>query len=135
MKPKVQNATEAQQSYVVAGATLKCNQGDRESKLKLPVHHRVYIKGIPQANSNDFKPNVNVLPFGMCKSMANPAVAAATAANHGKLKKMPCTPVLTMPWINGKEDKLVDGAPALLNKSTHMCLYCGRITIEADGQQ
>jgi hypothetical protein len=134
MKPKVQKATGAQKSYVVAGATLKCNQGDKQSKLKLAAHHRVYIKGIPQANINDFKPNVNVLPFGMCKSMSNPAVAAATAANKGRLKKMPCTPVLTMPWINGKEDKTVAGAPALLNKSTQMCLYCGRITIKNDGQ-
>jgi hypothetical protein len=134
MKPKVQKATGAQKSYVVAGATLKCNKGDKQSKLKLPAHHRVYIKGIPQANINDFKPNVNVLPFGMCKSMSNPAVAAATAANKGRLKKMPCTPVLTMPWINGKEDKTVAGAPALLNKSTQMCLYCGRITIKNDGQ-
>jgi len=119
----------------MAGATLQCNQGDRQSKLQLPTHHRVFIKGKPQANIMDFQPTINVPPFGMCKSMANPAVAAATAANHGRLQKMPCTPVLTMPWINGKDDKLVAGAPALLNKSTQMCLYCGKITIEDDGQQ
>jgi hypothetical protein len=133
-KPQVQNASGAEKSYVVEGATLKCNQGDKQSKLKLPAHHHTYIKDQPQANIMDFKPNINVLPFGMCKSMANPAVAAATAANKGKLKKMPCTPVLTMPWINGKEDKMLAGSPALLNKSTQMCLYCGRITIEDDGQ-
>ncbi|MGK5512363.1 PAAR-like protein, partial [Brevibacillus formosus] len=31
-------------------------------------------------------------------------------------------------------DKIVGGHPALLNKSTNMCFYCGQIKIEDDGQ-
>lgn len=134
MKPKIVETGGTAQSYVVEGATLKCSYGDRQSKLKIPAHHRVYIKDKPQANIMDYVPNLNIPPFGMCSSMANPTVAAATAANKGKLKKMPCMPVITMPWINGKTDSMVGTAPALLNKSTNMCMYCGRITIEDDGQ-
>ncbi|MGG1895765.1 DUF4280 domain-containing protein [Brevibacillus formosus] len=47
---------------------------------------------------------------------------------------MPCIPLTTMPWIDGKADKMVGGHPALLNKSTNMCFYCGQIKIEDDGQ-
>lgn len=66
--------------------------------------------------------------------MKNPAVASATVANNGVLTQIPCTPLTTMPWIDGKADKMVGGHPALLNKSTNMCFYCGRIKIEDDGQ-
>jgi hypothetical protein len=82
----------------------------------------------------DFKPNVNIPPFGKCRSLINPTVAAATAANEGRLKKMPCIPNVTMHWIFGKEDTLADGAPALLDCSMNMCVWCGKISIADDGQ-
>lgn len=133
MKPEVMNGSGSEQSYVVKGATLKCSQGDKESKLN-PTDHSIFIKNKPQANIMDFKPNLNIKPFGKCKSLANPTVAAATAANKGRLKKMPCVPMITMPWLNGKNDTIIDNAPALLNKSTNMCIWCGKISIKEDGQ-
>lgn len=135
MKTEIMNGSGSEQSYVVKGATLKCSCGDKESKLNIPMDHKVYIKDKPQANIMDFKPNVNIKAFGKCKSMANPTVAAATAANKGKLKKMPCIPVVTMPWVSGKTDTIMDNAPALVNKSTNMCMWCGKITIKDDGQE
>ena len=132
MKPEVMNGSGSEQSYVVKGATLKCSQGDKESKLN-PTDHSIFIKNKPQANIMDFKPNLNIKPFGKCKSLANPTVAAATAANKGRLK-MPCVPMITMPWLNGKNDTIIDNAPALLNKSTNMCIWCGKISIKEDGQ-
>lgn len=114
-------------SYVVAGATLSCSQGDETSELTMPNSHGVFLKGKPLMNTMDFKPYVNIQPFGKCQSHANPAVASAG-------KPMPCTPMITMPWINGKDDQLVENFPALINQSTNMCMYCGTIRVEDDGQ-
>lgn len=134
MDLRIVNNNDTPHSYVVKGAKLKCNFGDKESHLQIPVEHGIYIGDKPQANIMDFKPVANIPPFGKCRSMANPTVAAATAANHGRLRKMPCMPVIKNPWIGGKTDTLVDHAQALLEKSTNMCMWCGRITIEEDGQ-
>lgn len=130
-----QTKGDEQRSYVVVGATLSCSQGDQTSILTMPKSHGVYVKGKAQLNIMDHKPFVNVFPFGKCHTLANPTVAAATAANQGILRPMPCTPVVTMPWIDGKSDQLVENAPALINQSTNMCLYCGTIKVEDDGQE
>lgn len=121
-------------SYVVQRAKLKCSFGDKESDFMVPVHHDIFINDKPQGSIMDFKPNKNILPFGLCSSLANPVVAAATAANKGILKKMPCIPNTTSPWINGKNDVLLGEDPAMLNCSTVMCLWCGVISITDDGQ-
>ena len=42
----------------------------------------------------------SVPPFGLCTSMANPQVAAATAAAQNVLTPQPCQPVLS-PWSPG----------------------------------
>ncbi|MED4351068.1 DUF4280 domain-containing protein [Schinkia azotoformans] len=122
-------------SYVVAGATLSCTQGDQMSRLTMPVSHGVYVKEKAQMNVMDFKPSVNIQPFGLCQTTTNSAVAAATAAIYGILTPMPCTPVVTMPWINGKDDQLIENAPALTNQSLIMCLYSGTIKVKDDGQE
>ncbi|TQK62738.1 uncharacterized protein DUF4280 [Brevibacillus sp. AG162] len=130
----VQKSNAERKSYVVVGAILSCSSGSQLSRLKMPFSHGVFVKGKPQMNIMDFVPNINIMPFGKCSSLKNPAVASATAANNGVLTPMPCTPVMTMPWIDGKPDKMVGEHPALLNKSTNMCFHCGQIKIEDDGQ-
>ena len=134
METKVIKGKGEKKSYVVEGATLKCNQGDKKSELCVTPSHGIYIRDKAQANINDFVPMKNIKAFGKCKSLANPTVAAATAANKGKLKKRPCIPAITMQWISGKTDVLIGKFPALLNTSTIMCAYAGKITIEKDGQ-
>ena len=52
----------------------------------LPIH-RMLTSDQPAANINDHIPIVNILPFGMCMTPSNPAVAAATAAALGSRRR------------------------------------------------
>ncbi len=120
--------------FVCAGAELECNFGDDEADLKVVAGHNVKIDDELMANMMDNKPFVNVGPFGQCSNPANPMVAAATAANAGRLQEMPCIPVLPAPWLKTKMDVRVNKLPALLESSQLMCVYGGVITIEDAGQ-
>lgn len=122
-------SNEPSKSYVTEGVTLNCTFGDSTVKLQTPGRKSARINGKLQANITDFKPMVNIPSFGKCSCRDNPTVAAATAANHGVLTPMPCVPNTTMPWINGKADVMVDGAPPLLETSKNMCLWGGTISI------
>jgi hypothetical protein len=75
-----------------------------------------------------------VCPFGACTSLANPAVAAATAAALGVLTPMPCVPVPAGPWLPGAPKTLLKGAPALDMTSKLMCAWGGAIQIINPGQ-
>lgn len=121
--------------YVCKGAKLKCSFGSQESDLGVmhPVKP-VYLQGQFMANIQDYKPMMNIMPFGQCKSLANPAVAAATAANYGVLREMPCIPNVVAPWMLGNLNYLVKGQPALMDNSMCNCVWGGLIQITNDGQ-
>lgn len=118
---------------VCMGATLQCNFGVAPSTLVVLPLNRT-LTGPPDANIMDNKPIVNVLPFGMCSSPANPTVAAATAAALGVLTPMPCVPVLPAPWVPGSPTVMIGGMPALNNNCKLMCAYGGVIQILNPGQ-
>ncbi|MDR0331549.1 MAG: DUF4280 domain-containing protein, partial [Chitinispirillales bacterium] len=122
--------------YVCSGANLKCSMGSRESELTvLPVRRTIArIKGKLMGTIMDHKPFVNIKPFGQCQSLANPTVAAATAACNGKLQKMPCVPNTTAPWIAGKMRVQICGEPTLLDNSKLTCIWAGMIEITNPGQ-
>ena len=120
--------------YVVDGATIECNWGDSSSNLTVLPVHRVKLTDKYKANIGDCAPMVNVPPFGNCQSMANPTVAAATAANYGKLQPMPCTPACSA-WIASKTDYKIDKMFPLLNTDKTTCpLGAGMIKITDSGQ-
>jgi hypothetical protein len=83
----------------------------------------------------DYVPGVHIGSFGNCSNMENPAVSNSMMVDIYGVKKAPCVPVLTMPWLHGKGDAKVEGKAALLGHCTHKCLYGGDIVIEDDGQQ
>lgn len=114
-------------TFVHAGASLKCSFGMAPSSLV--VSRTLMVDNAPMANIMDFAPITNIPPFGMCQSMANPQVSAATAANLGVLTPMPCVPVITAPWAPPKADLLIQNQPALLNNCKLMCAYGGTIEI------
>lgn len=118
---------------VCMGATLQCSFGVAPSTLVVLPQNAV-LTTTPAANIMDNKPIVNVPPFGMCQSMANPAVAAATAAAMGALTPMPCMPALTAPWIVGSPTVLLGNMPALSSDSQLICAYGGVIQIVNPGQ-
>ena len=118
---------------VCMGAMLQCSFGVAPSTLVVLPANRV-LTGTPAANIMDNKPMVNVPPFGMCQSMANPTVAAATAAAMGALTPMPCVPVTPAPWIVGAPTVLIGNMPALNNSSKLMCAWGGVISINNPGQ-
>jgi len=82
----------------------------------------------------DHIPMLNIMPFGMCSSMANPEVAAATAAALGVLTPMPCIPMTSAPWIPGVPTVLIKNNPALNNSCKAMCNWGGVIQILSPGQ-
>lgn len=119
---------------VVSGAMLLCTFGAAPSTLNVLPKSRVQAAGPPAANIADSIPNMNIPPFGMCMSMANPQVASATAAALGVLTPMPCVPATVGPWKPGSPTVLVGGQPALTNSSTANCAYGGMISITVPGQ-
>jgi hypothetical protein len=115
------------------GASLMCSFGAAPSTLVVLPAGRVLTQ-TPAATIMDNVPLVNIMPFGMCSSLANPAVASATAAALGVLTPMPCIPVTTAPWIVGAPTVLIGDKPALNNSSTLMCNWGGVIQITVPGQ-
>jgi len=118
---------------IIGGATAACSFGAAPaSVIVLPTHQ--CLAGSPAGNVTDQIPIVNVCPFGGCSSLANPAVAAATAAALGVLTPMPCVPVPVGPWLPGVAKALLKGAPALDQISKLLCAWAGVIQIVNAGQ-
>lgn len=115
------------------GATLQCQFGMSPSKLIVIDPSRPMISKMLIANTMDYIPMTNIMPFGMCKSLSNPQVSAATSAAMGALTPMPCVPVLTTPWSPGGKNKIC-GMPALLDNAKLMCMWGGNIEIKDPGQ-
>lgn len=118
---------------VVMGALMSCSFGVAPSSLVVLPTARVIAEGRPAATIMDHIPIVNIPPFGMCSSPANPTVAAATAAAMGVLTPMPCIPATAAPWVPGAPTVLIGQFPALNNTSQCMCTWGGVITISMAG--
>lgn len=117
---------------VCGGAAITCSFGMAPSVLNVLPAARV-MSSMALATIMDQIPMVNIQPFGMCSSMANPTVAAATAAALGALTPMPCVPVIPAPWTPGSPTVLIGGKPALNNSSRLLCAYGGVISITNPG--
>ncbi len=119
---------------VVNGALLQCSFGVAPSSLVVLPVNRENSSQQPAATIMDHVPMVNVMPFGMCLSPANPSVAAATAAALGVLTPMPCIPNTPAPWVPGSPTVLLGNQPCLNDTSTCMCLWGGTIKVTFPGQ-
>jgi uncharacterized protein DUF4280 len=118
---------------LVAGAQTMCSFGMAPSTLVVTPEKAVLVEGRPVANILDTKPFVNILPFGLCTSLANPVTASQTAAALGVLTPGPCTPVTVTPWLPGAPTGLAGPAPAAHQACTCQCAYGGVITVTNPG--
>lgn len=119
-------------SLVCGGAVCTCQFGAAPSTLMVTPENKV-MTSMPLATIMDYVPLKNIMPFGMCSSMANPTVAAATAAAMGALTPMPCIPVIPAPWAPGSPKVLIANKPALNHTSRLLCAYGGMIQISNPG--
>ena len=117
---------------VCGGAVCACTFGMAPSTLMVTPEAKV-MTAMPLATIMDQVPMKNIMPFGMCTSMANPQVAAATAAALGVLTPMPCMPVISAPWAPGSPTVLIGGKPALNQSSKCICNWGGVISVTSPG--
>ncbi|NRT91287.1 DUF4280 domain-containing protein [Clostridium beijerinckii] len=162
---EAQRIKDLQKSYIVHTAAITCSCALHESYVVVPTGHGEFIHGIPQLNIGDSKPEINIRSFGICNSPQNPSVQANAKKIADEIKNRPksftekvmdffskppaedigkdllaqcvgvCTPMIATEWIDGKEDVLVDGKPALLGKCTLQCAYGGEIKLYTSGQR
>jgi hypothetical protein len=117
------------------GTLLRCSEGTTPSALTVLPAHRTLAGGQPAATVQDFVPLTNVMSFGMCNSLANPAVAAATAAKMGAFTPAPCVPATAAPWVPGIPTVLVGGNPTVDMTCKLLCLWAGVIQPVTAAQQ
>lgn len=112
-----------------------CSFGVAPSAMIVTPEKMVLTSNQPAATIMDNIPMKNIMPFGMCTSLANPTVASATSAAMGVLTPMPCVPVTAIgPWVTGAPTVLEGNIPTLDQKSTLMCMWAGVITVVYPGQ-
>lgn len=117
-------------SQVCTGASLQCSFGSAPSTF---AASGVEVSATAAAGVvTDVTPS-NVPPFGLCTSLANPQVAAATSAALGTLTPQPCQPVLS-PWTPGSSEVTIGSVPALDDSSQCSCAWGGVVTVSAAGQ-
>ncbi|MCC5946263.1 MAG: DUF4280 domain-containing protein [Bernardetiaceae bacterium] len=119
---------------ICMGAMMTCTMGAAPASLIVAPTNKVMAGKMPAANIMDNKPFANIPTFGTCRSPANPAVAAATAANKGVLTQMPCVPVIPAPWIPGVPQVMIGKMPALNDTCKVMCQWAGMISFTTPGQ-
>ena len=109
---------------VVMGTPCTCTFGTTPVPIMVSSQQTVITSNTPQATIMDNK----FLPFGMCSSLANPAVAAATAAAAGVLTPQPCIPAIAAPWVPGAPTVMVCGKVLLNDSSKLICNFGGVIS-------
>ncbi len=122
-------------NHVCMGALLQCSFGVAPSSLVVLPVNKMLTSFVPAANIMDHKPMVNIMPFGMCSSPANPAVAVgdgggarradahALHSEHHRRRGCPGAPTV-----------LLANQPVLDDTSTLMCMWGGVIKVNFAGQ-
>lgn len=119
---------------VVQGAVMQCSFGTAPATLAVTSQAQISSSKMLTATIMDHAPMANIPTFGMCSSIANPQVAAATAAALGVLTPQPCVPATATPWAPGCPTLTLSKLPALNDSSICNCMWAGVIKINFPGQ-
>ncbi|MDR0433523.1 MAG: DUF4280 domain-containing protein [Gracilibacteraceae bacterium] len=117
---------------VVTGATYVCTFGTVPGVLKA-AQAKVLAGGAPAAVISDVAPMAAITPCGLCTTVSNPAVAAATAAALGVLTPQPCIPAPVGTWLGSRAPQIA-GTPGLSSEAKLLCSYGGLISVVSPGQ-
>lgn len=115
------------------GSQCMCTMGTAPSGIRATTQQMVSGGGQTFVTVADASP-ANIGPFGMCTSLANPAVASATAAALGVLTPQPCTPTPAGTWMPVNPAVTVGGSPCLTMDCKLQCSFAGTISIVSPGQ-
>lgn len=118
---------------VLTGGMCQCTFGAAPSSFMVLPAKMVMFKNLPGATIMDHLPMMNIMPFGVCTSLANPMVLSATIASLGALTPMPCIPMTFSPWLPVKPTILIKNIPILDNGSMTFCTWGGVIKIAFPG--
>lgn len=118
-------------------AHLICTMGTTPSTLTAlsTPDHKGLVAPPPGslATINDHVPVANMETFGMCMSLANPAVQAATAAS-GVFTPALCVPAAAAPWAPPAKSVFTQGIPAVGQEATCQCTWQGTVSVVSPGQ-
>ncbi len=117
---------------VTTGSQLQCSMAIAPSAMNATPGPA--IATAPVSTVMDVTPS-NIPTFGMCTSLANPQVAAATTAAQGVLTPQPCVPAIASQWVPGSVTSTINGLQVLTNNSTCPCTWLGVISVVAPEQQ
>ena len=120
--------------FVTTGATCVCSFGTAPGSFTATNALKVMIEGKTAGVLTDAAGGVNISPFAMCTSLANPAVASATAAALGVLTPQPCMPQSTGSWIPSGAKVMINGKPCLTMDCKMVCAWGGNISFTTPGQ-
>lgn len=119
---------------VVTGGQAMCMFGTTPTGIITSSQSEVLVGNKPAGTIMDCGRN-NIATFGMCISLANPQVAAATAAALGVLTPQPCQILPAGPWIPMKPCLNIGGKPCLTSDCKLVCaMGWGMISIISSGQ-
>jgi hypothetical protein len=117
---------------VCTGALMSCSMGTSSSAFQATKTNVIGPTAAGVITDFDL---ASIPPFGLCQSLNNPQVAAATAAEHGVLTRQPCTPLIAGAWTPGSAKVTIGEVPALDDSSNCVCSWGGTITVSSPGQE
>lgn len=122
-------------SFLLSSTTnLTCTMGLTPSPLNILPVNAVFGQFLPLATMMDNKPLLNIMPFGLCKSPANPMVAAIIASSLGAVTQGPCIPATFAPWVSSKPVIMIKNFPCITINDQLICSYGGMIKAVAPSQ-